>query len=153
VPDLELVPVDQETAFAFIRQHHRHHLPPPGDILRVGVALEGRLVGVATWGRPVARSLNDGFTAELTRLATDGTPNAASKLYGAVARMAFAAGYRRVVTYVLASETGISAKAAGWRLVAEVRGRSWSCPSRPRLDKHPLQAKLRFEVMSPTVQP
>lgn len=143
---LELVPLTQDVAFAFIREHHRHHIPPPGDILRVGVTMDGQLVGVATWGRCVARGLNDGFTAELTRLATDGTRNACTKLYGAVARMAFAAGYRKVVTYVLKSEGGASAKAAGWRIVAEVKGRSWSTPSRPRIDKHPLQDKLRLEV-------
>lgn len=41
---------------------------------------------------------------------------------------------------------GTSLRAAGWRLVAEVDGRSWSCPSRPRVDQHPTQDKLRWEV-------
>lgn len=148
---LELIPVDQAEVFAFIRLHHRHHIPPPGDILRVGVvAREGEkrgcLVGVATWGRPTARGLNDGFTAEITRVCSDGTTNVCSMLYGACVRMALAAGYRKVVTYVLASEGGASAKAAGFRVVAEVKGRSWSCRSRPRTDKHPTQDKLRLEI-------
>lgn len=30
--------------------------------------------------------------------------------------------------------------------VAEVKGRSWHTPTRPRIDKHPLQEKLRWEV-------
>ena len=34
------------------------------------------LVGVAVVGRPVARHLDDGLTLEITRVATDGTPNA-----------------------------------------------------------------------------
>jgi hypothetical protein len=146
-PRLELVPVDQDVAFDFIRRHHRHHVPPPGDILRVGLARAGELVGVATWGRCVARGLNDGFTAEVTRCcALPDARNACSMLYGACVRMALAAGYRRVVTYILASENGASARAAGFRVVAEVKGRSWSCRSRPRLDKHPTQDKLRLEV-------
>ena len=142
---LELAPLDQETAFDFIRQYHRHHEPPPGDILRVGIVLDGELVGAATWGRCVARELNDGFTAEITRVCSDGTPNVCSMLYGACVRMALAAGYRKVVSYVLASETGASAKAAGFRVVAHVKGRSWSCKSRPRIDKHPTQDKFRLE--------
>jgi len=40
---------------------------------------------------------------------------------------------------------GTSLTAAGWRLIGETPGRSWSCPSRPRVDKHPLQGKLLFE--------
>lgn len=158
---LELIPVDQDAAFAFIREHHRHHIPPPGDILRVGAALDGELIGVVTWGRCVARGLNDGFTAEITRVCTDGVKrptgrfnrkgeptfhNSASFLQSAAIRMALAAGYRRIVTYVLATEAAVSAKAAGFRVVAEVKGRSWSCKSRPRIDKHPTQDKLRLEV-------
>lgn len=148
--DLELIPVDQAEAFAFIRLFHRHHRPPVGDILRVGVVARvgekrGCLVGVACWGRPVARGLNDGFTAEITRVCSDGTPNVCSMLYGACVRMALAAGYRKVVTYVLATEGGASARAAGFRVVAEVKGRSWSCQSRPRVDRHPTQDKLRLE--------
>lgn len=142
---LELTPIDQSTAFDFIRRWHRHHIPPPGDVLRVGVALDGGLVGVACWGRPVARSLDDGFTAEITRVCSDGTANACSMLYGACIRMALAAGYRKVVTYILASENGSSARASGFRIVAQITGRSWSTPSRPRMDKHPTQDKLRLE--------
>lgn len=55
---------------------------------------------------------------------------------------------KRVGTYILKSEPGTSLKAAGWRLIGEVRGRSWSAPSRPRVDKHPTQDKLLFEIKS-----
>ena len=88
------------------------------------------------------------MTAEVSRLCTDGTRNACSFLYGACARAAFALGYKRIGTYILASEPGASLYGAGWRLVGETRGKSWSRPSRPRVDKHPLQAKLLFEVAS-----
>ena len=85
-------------------------------------------------------------TAEVTRLVTDGTKNACSFLYGAAARAAFALGYRRIGTYILATEPGTSLTAAGWRQIAEVKGRSWSCKSRPRIDMHPTQNKLLFET-------
>jgi hypothetical protein len=95
-------------------------------------------------GRPVARASNDGFTAEVTRLVSDGTPNACSMLYAAAARVARDLGYRRIQTYILASEPGTSLKGAGWTKDKDVKGRSWSCPSRPRTDKHPIEDKTRW---------
>jgi hypothetical protein len=135
-----------DEANAFVSQHHRHHKPVVGHLFSLGAALDGQLVGVAIVGRPVARGRDDGVTAEVTRLCTDGTKNACSFLYGASARAAFALGFKRIGTYILASEPGTSLTAAGWRQIGEVRGRSWSTPSRPRVDKHPTQAKLLFEV-------
>lgn len=102
--------------------------------------------GVVMVGRPVARGLDDGLCLEVTRLATDGCPNACSALYAASWRACRALGYRRLITYILDIEPGTSLAAAGWKCVGEVRGRSWSCVSRPRVDKSPLQGKLRFEV-------
>lgn len=37
-------------------------------------------------------------------------------------------------------------RAAGWIEIATVDGRSWNCESRPRVDRHPTQDKLRFEI-------
>ena len=79
-------------------------------------------------------------------MATDGAKDACSALYGACRRAAFALGYKKLVTYTLASESGVSLKAAGYRLVGEAGGGSWSRSSRPRVDKHPTQAKLRWEA-------
>jgi len=136
---LELTSLELDEANYFVSLHHRHHQPVVGHKFSLGVAIIGR---------PVARGLDDGATLEVTRLCTDGTRNACSFLYGAAARAAFALGYRRIGTYILKTESGVSLRASGWRLVAEVRGRSWSCESRPRVDKHPTQAKLRFERSS-----
>jgi hypothetical protein len=133
-------------ANAFVREHHRHHKPVVGHIFSLGAALEGRIVGVAIVGRPVARLRDDGVTAEVTRLCTDGTRNACSFLYGAAARAAFALGFKRIGTYILSTEPGASLMGAGWRLIGETPGRSWSVPSRPRVDKHPLQKRLLFEA-------
>jgi hypothetical protein len=144
VMTIERIGLDE--ANEFVRQHHRHHKPVVGHLFSIGAALDGQIIGVAIIGRPVARERDDGVTAEITRLATDGTRNACSFLYGAAARASFALGFKRIGTYILASEPGVSLSAAGWRKIAEVRGRSWSCPSRPRVDKHPTQAKLLFEL-------
>lgn len=142
------VRIDLAEANAFVTAHHRHHKPVVGHLFSIGAALGDNIVGVAIIGRPVSRHRDDGLTAEVTRLCTDGTKNACSFLYGAAARASFALGFKRIGTYILASENGASLKASGWRLIGETPGRSWSVPSRPRVDKHPLQKKLLFEAVS-----
>jgi hypothetical protein len=144
---LELQPITFQEACEFIDMHHRHHLPPVG--WKFGIACNDgeKVVGVVTVGRPVARHFDNGWTLEVTRCCTDGTPNAASMLYGAAWRAAKALGYKRLITYTLASESGTSVKAAGWRVVGEAGGGSWNCPSRPRVDKHPTERKMLWEAV------
>jgi hypothetical protein len=130
-------PVSFRGAVGFVATHHRHRTRPPiGHVFTLGVFDDrGLLCGVAIVGRPVARHLDDGETLEVTRLATDGCPNACSALYGAARRYSLRAGYRRLVTYTLQSEPGASLRAAGWREVARLRARKgWGCQSRPRGD-------------------
>src|SRR5690606_504324 len=103
-------PVTLEEANAFVVAHHRHHGAVVGHRFSLGAALGDTIVGVAIVGRPVARHRDDGMTLEVTRLCTDGTRNACSFLYGACARAAFALGYTRIGTYILASENGASIK-------------------------------------------
>lgn len=143
---LALTPITLAEANAFVAKHHRHHKPVPGAKFCLAVSNGTEVHGVAIVGRPVARPLDDGWTLEVNRVATDGTKNSCSMLYGAAWRAARAMGYRKLITYTLASESGSSLRAAGWKVVAEVSGRSWSCPSRPRIDTHPLQDKLRWEA-------
>ena len=144
---LELIPINQREAFAFISRNHRHHKPPAGALFCVAVSCGGLVVGVATVGRPVARLLNDGWTAEVTRVCVlDGYPNACSKLYGAAWRAARAVGYRRLITYTLPQEGGASLRGAGWRCLGKAGGGSWHRKARPRVDMHPTQVKLRWEV-------
>lgn len=142
------VRIDLSEANAFVEQHHRHHKPVVGHLFSLGAALGDDIVGVVIVGRPVSRFRDDGLTAEVTRLCTDGTRNACSFLYGVAARASFALGFKRIGTYILASEPGVSLTAAGWRMIGETPGRSWSVPSRPRVDKHPLQEKLLFEKVA-----
>jgi len=131
---LHLVPVPFRTAAAFVAMWHRHHQPPPGMVFAVGVADDdGILRGVAIVGRPVARHFDNGQTLEVTRTATDGTPNANSMLYGAAWRAARALGYTRLITYTQAGETGASLRGAGWRVIAQRPANpGWDRPSRPR---------------------
>ena len=143
------VPLPLKEANAFVALHHRHHQPVVGHKFSIGAVLTGMVCGVVIVGRPVNRHLDDGLTLEVTRLCTDGTKNACSFLYGAASRAAFALGYKRIGTYILKSEPGTSLTAAGWRLVGETGGKSWSVPSRPRVDTHPLEPRLRFEVARP----
>jgi len=143
---LVLTPITLSEANEFIKSHHRHHKAIQGWKFGVAVSTDNKVVGVATVGRPVARFLDDGLTLEVTRLCTDGTRNACSILYGACRRATFALGYKRLITYILHNEKGISLKASGWRLVGEKGGGSWDRKLRPRIDKHPLQKKLLFEV-------
>ncbi len=144
---LAIVPITFEEASAFVAQYHRHHKPPVGHKFSVAVADDlGEVRGVAMVGRPVARHLDDGWTLEVNRVATDGCPNASSALYGACRRAAWALGYKRLVTYTLPSESGASLRGAGYRLIGEAGGGSWSCKSRPRVDKAPTIFKMRWEA-------
>lgn len=151
---IDLRPVTRAEGQAFVREHHRHHGWPAGFLWLHGLHDEaGELVGVAVVGRPVARALDDGLTCEVTRCCTDTHPNAPSKLYAATERAARAKGYRRGLTYLLASEWdrfdehgrrigGASVRACGWHELWRVKGRSWDTPSRPRTDKHPTEDKV-----------
>lgn len=146
---LQLQPVTFKEACAFIADHHSTHDPPQGWKFGTGLNDGKKLVGVATVGRPVSRHLDDGETLEVTRCATDGTKNAASKLYAACWRAARNLGYQRLITYTLAdSEEGTPLKAVdGYRVVHErTGGGKWDTPSRPRTDTSPDEQKTLWEV-------
>ena len=143
---LTLCPMPRDEANAFVVQHHRHHGRVVGYKFAVGAARGETVVGVAIVGRPVGRRADDGWTLEVTRLCSDGTRNVCSFLYAAAWRATRALGYRKLITFTLATESGTSLRAAGWRLVGSTGGKSWSQPSRPRVDKHPLQQRLRWQI-------
>ena len=107
-----------------------------------------QIVGVVTVGRPVGRLLDNGWTAEVTRCCTDGTPHVASKLYAAAWRACRAMGYKRLITYTLTEEPGTSLKAVGWREVGKAGGGTWNRPNCGRfyVDKHPLEQKTLWEM-------
>lgn len=145
---LHISPCNLDEAHAFVDAVHRHHRRTWGGKFAIACASEECVHGVVVVGRPVARLLDDGYTLEVTRLATDGTKNACSMLYAAAWRATRAMGYHKLITYILDSEPGISLRAAGWKLIAKTRGDTWNRPNsgRPRVDTHPLQGKLRWEI-------
>lgn len=147
---LSVVPMTLREARAYVDEHHRHHRAPQGGLFAIGAAEDDAIVGVVIVGMPVARMLADGFTCEVTRLASDGSRNVCSMLYRAAWRAARAMGYRRLVTYTLPEEGGTSLRAAGFTLIGEAGGGSWNRPlsGRPRVDLHPTQQKLRWELIA-----
>jgi hypothetical protein len=148
-----LTPLTLREARAFVTAHHRHHRAPNGGLFAIGAEENEEVMAVAIVGKPVARMLADGYTAEVTRLCSTAGPLAnghaagvCSMLYAACWRAARAMGYRRLVTYTLPEEGGSSLRAAGWKLIGEAGGGTWSRKSRPRVDTHPTQVKFRWEA-------
>ena len=130
---MKAIPLSLKESNEYVQEHHRHHSPVHRDKFRIGCLVNGKLVGVANVGRPLSRYLDDGDTLEVLRCCTDGTKNACSFLYARCARIAHELGYKRIITYILETETGTSLKASGWELdKAHCGGGHWNTPSRPR---------------------
>lgn len=143
---LKLQPVTLLQADAYVAKHHRHSNPVRGQKLAVGVADDEGLRGVAIWGRPISRVIQENKCAmEILRVCTDGVRNGCSKLYAACCWAGKGAGYTLAVTYTLESESGASLRAAGFRPVAEVKDRQWDCASRPREERDLVGDKIRWE--------
>jgi hypothetical protein len=141
-----VIPCELSDANEFVARHHRHHKPVPGHKFSIAVDDGPKIVGVCIVSRPTARMSDDGWTLEVVRIATDGTKNACSMLYRAAWRAASAMGYLRLITYTLPEEGGASLRGAGFKLIGSRGGGSWSRKERPRVDKHPLQEKLLWEL-------
>ena len=134
---MNIVPISFAEANAFVEQHHRHHHATVGAKFCIAVAEADEVVGVAIVGRPVARHLDDGWTLEVNRSATDGTKNANSMLYAAAWRATKALGYRRLITYTQEGESGASLRAAGWEPLRQLNARNgWDALSRRRENKN-----------------
>lgn len=169
---MRIKPITYRCACEFIKKIHRHHGIPQGHKFSIGafiyfyacdIATKGEikiehLVGVAVVGRPTGRHtdkgkkvkiggemLKDVCIAEVTRLCTDGYDNCCSKLYSACQRICKHMGYDWIITYILDTEQGYSLRGAGWHKdKGRFGGKSWSVPSRPRINKSPEQLKFRY---------
>ena len=143
---LYVMPVELATANAFVEALHRHHKPVVGHRFSIGCVDGGGLLrGVCIVGRPVARLAGSSLdVVEVSRLATDGTPNACSMLYGAAARAAKAMGFRRIQTYTLPAEGGASLRASGWTCEGDAGGGSWVRANRERRTDQPTETKTRW---------
>jgi hypothetical protein len=131
---LRVIPITFRVACEFLRTHDSHLTPPQRHKFSLGLTQPGgQLVGAAMVGRPAARDLDDGLTAEVAQLCTDATRHARAALLAAAWRTARALGYQQMITYTRADEPGTSLRAAGWHPVAASAGRlGWDTIGRPR---------------------
>lgn len=146
---LHVTPIELAEANQAIAAWHRHHQPVTGHRFSLGaIDDDGTLRGVCVVGRPVARLAgHPRDVAEVTRLATDGTHNACSILYGAAARACKAMGFLRIQTYILDSETGASLRGAGWVCEGDAGGGQWKhTDGRPRRTDQPTTVKKRWAL-------
>jgi Flp pilus assembly protein TadB len=146
-----VLPISLRDANAFVLAHHRHSGQVRGCKFCVAVVDDLDAVhGVAIVGRPVARRLDDGKTAEVTRLCTDGIANGCSFLYSRCARIAKLMGYQKIITYTLATENGASLSFRLAMCAGTARRRELECAGAPqsRQPQHRPQTALlqRIEV-------
>jgi hypothetical protein len=152
-------PITLDVAQGFVAVHHRHNKPPHRCRFSIGLFLvdefglfgADRLCAVAMVGRPVARLLDDGVTAEVVRLCVDhdAPMGSCSKLYRAAWRAWSAMGGLAMVTYTLQSESGASLRGAGWLRDADLpgrTGRAW-CNRDGRADQAVVrEPKIRWRI-------
>ena len=145
---LALRPCTVKDATRWVAENHRH-LRRELAGARFGVALvdgSGARVGVAlvTSGPQVWEGTG---RCNIARVATDGSRNACSMLYGAICRAAQALGCREAWTYTLPSEPGTSLRAAGFEDMGTTDGGEHDRPNQARRRRAPAEqpsAKRRW---------
>ena len=147
----ELVPISSREANHFIEQFHRHNgrTQRDGCKFALGASNGDGLVGVAIVGRPLARMLQDGWTAEVVRTCVlDTAPKGTNSfLYGAAWRAWREMGGKKLITYTLAAESGASLRGAGWKVVAESKPApgGWSREKLGRMREwDPIYGQMKF---------
>ncbi len=142
---LTIRPIHLREAREYVRQYHRHNIPPVGGKFAVACYENDVLCGVAICGRPTARRSDNGVTLEIYRNCTDGTRNACSKLYGACIRIARDMGYEKVITYTLESENGASLRASNFTFAGLAGGIEWTGKRKRDYYVSPEEMKNRWE--------
>ncbi len=134
VNKLMVRPITLREANDFVEAFHRHNGRTSRDAGRFAIAaiVNGTIVGVAIVGRPLARLLDDGLTAEVTRTCTneEAPRGCVSKLYSHCWRAWRAMGGLRMITYTLQDESGASLRGAGWSIKADIAERTAGWESR-----------------------
>lgn len=146
-----LRPITLRAANAFVAEHHRHNKPARGHKFSIAAYVGAKLVGVAIVGRPVARELDDGWTAEILRVCVpeDAPRNACSFLYASARRAWRTMGGQKVITYNLQEESGASLRGAGFTCVAKLpgrKGKAWNNRDGRANQEVVRQAKFRWEA-------
>jgi hypothetical protein len=55
-------------------------------------------------------------------------------------------GYKRLITYILASESGVGLKASNWIEIGKSSGGDWNRKNRPRAYSGPKEQKTLWEA-------
>jgi hypothetical protein len=146
-----VMPIELKEANAFVLSYHRHNKPVAGHRFSIGASDGEKLIGVAIIGRPVARHLQDGFTAEVLRCCVlpDAPKGTCSFLYSRAWKAWAAMGGTKMITYTLDNEPGSSLRGVGWKIVNQappVKGKGWT--NRPGREWQAVhgQGRLRWEV-------
>lgn len=152
---MEIVPLELADLNALVASLHRHHKPVQGHRFSLGVRHNGKLVGGCSVGRPTARMTDQRRVLEITRLVTDGAPNACSALYAAAARIGRELGYERIQTFILETEPGTSLRGAGWvKDDIKSAGGDWTRASKPnRRQDQPQGPKHRYSKVLNAARP
>jgi hypothetical protein len=147
---LDIRPIDRESARRFVARHHTHCRPPVTWRFHTAIYNGRTLLGVALVGNPVAPALNGRGIVEVNRLCIRRDTaaalkwNAGSKLYGWCAREAARQGWQKIITYTRIDEPGVTLRAAGWTPDGLVRGRGWHSARRPRSNTNSWIGKVRW---------
>lgn len=142
-------PITLKAANAFVNEYHRHHHGTVGCKFSVGLFEGDEMVGAAVCGRPVSRRLDNGEICEINRLCTQGGANACSMLYGACCRIAKEMGYKKIITYILKSESGVTLRASNFTCEGIAGGTHWT-GRRDKKQDIPYELKTRWSrVLNP----
>ena len=143
---LAVAPTTLREANEFVANFHRHSKPTQGGRFAIAAVFDQNIVGVAIVGRPVSQTLQDGLTAEITRLCVskDAPKNTCSFLYGRCWRIWQQMGGNRMITYTLQSETGASLKVAGWTVMGQVKPHDRWTKKGGNREWQPVYGQLKF---------
>ena len=143
---LAVAPTTLREANEFVANFHRHSKPTQGGRFAIAAVFDQNIVGVAIVGRPVSQTLQDGLTAEITRLCVskDAPKNTCSFLYGRCWRIWQQMGGNRMITYTLQSETGASLRGAGWTVMGQVKPHDRWTKKGGNREWQPVYGQLKF---------
>lgn len=147
---LQVVPISLREANHFIENFHRHNgrTAHGAGKFAIGASKGDGLVGVAIVGRPIARLLSDGWTAEVLRTCVNGdAPKGTNSfLYAAAWRTWREMGGKKLITYTLLTESGASLRGVGWKVVAECKGSAgWNREKLGRMREwDPIYGQMKF---------
>lgn len=150
VHDRGICPITFHDARKFIQTHHSYLAAPRGCLFCVAAFVANDIVAVAIVNRPINPTMDDGVTAEISRLCTHDAPrNTATALIRRVLQATRAIGYHRLITYVDGNRDGATWKAANFTVTAVTSRRQWH-GTNFCIPPNASKTTVRFEIAEPT---